>query len=125
MLTISAAQMQALSDATHERLVDMAVNHIRTALPETYDALGYEGVHESVLIAAQKADRYGLERWPEIVRYLDVMYILGFDFDDDPGYPWAQQVLTDTDMPPDEKMETLTAHAIDECEAAANAAGTS
>jgi hypothetical protein len=117
--------MLALSDATHERLIDMAVDHIRTALPETYDALGYEGVRESVLIAVQKAEHYGLERWPEIVRYLDVMYILGFDFDDDPYYSWAQQVLTDTDLPPDEKMDTLTAHAIDACEAAADAAGTS
>ena len=43
-------------------------------------------VRGSVLFAKSKAAGYGIESWTDVLGYLNVMYILGFDFDEDPRY---------------------------------------
>jgi hypothetical protein len=74
MLIIRAAQMQAFSRAVSDNLIESAVEHIRTSLPEMFEQLGREEVRESVLFAMRKADEYGLDDWSQVVRYLNVMY---------------------------------------------------
>ena len=112
MLIIRAAQMQAFSRAVSDNLIESAVEHIRTSLPEMFEQLGREEVRESVLFAMRKADEYGLDDWSQVVRYLNVMYILGFEFDEDPRYAWANEILRSARPDANEKTKLLTEWAV-------------
>lgn len=45
-----------------------------------------------------------------MLRYLNAMYLLGADFDTDPGLPWAGTILRDTDFDDVAKMAILKDH---------------
>jgi hypothetical protein len=118
MLTVTSAQVELLSERLTERLIDDGVEHVRASLPEVFDRMGQAEVRESVRLALRKSGQYGLESWSDAVRYLTVMYILGFEFDDDPRYAWAPRILGDPELSADAKMDGVTDWALKESEAA-------
>lgn len=107
MLTIRREQFQAFEQASRERFVDRGAQHVETALPARYRELGREQVRESVRQAMQKADRYGITQEYDVLRLLNCMYVLGFDFDTDRRYPWASETLLDTRLKSGPKMNLL------------------
>lgn len=114
MLTIRNEQMRALEGSVADRLVAEAVDHIRLSLPDIFAELGAPQVRESVLLAYSKSARYALETWSDVISFLNTMYILGFDFDEDPRYPWAPNILQSTDLPSEEKARLLVEAALRE-----------
>jgi len=68
-------------------MIDAALEYVRTGFPEIYERPGEAAVRESVVVAMRSAQRYGLEEWSAVLLYLDAMYVLGFDFDQDPQHP--------------------------------------
>ncbi len=118
MPIIRTSQMFELGASSKERLIQEQVARIDQSLPDVTATMAPGEVEQSVHLAIQKGEQYGLKEWTGICRYLDVMYILGFDFDEDSRYEWAREKLEDQDLSEHEKMDQVTELALKESEAA-------
>ena len=107
MLLIRDDQMRVLARHAQERFAVRAVAHLKRVLPEECAAMGEPAVRNSVDMAIRKAESYGIEEELDVLRYLNLMYALGFDFDTDPETAWAAEVLQDKDLDPGSKVELL------------------
>lgn len=90
-LTIRAPQLQALGlltrDALHVRLTEALQSH----WPALVERLGEESCLYFVEQAIERCGFYGLETRRDHFRYLNVMALLGADFDEEK--PWARDIL--------------------------------
>jgi hypothetical protein len=111
VLTIRDAQMAALARDRRERFVRRAVEHVRTAFPAAFAERGRAGVEASVRTALEKSDVYGLPSERDVLRYLNLMYALGFELDTDPRVPWAAEVLGNTRYDGSVKLDLLAERA--------------
>jgi hypothetical protein len=46
----------------------------------------------------KRAASYGIQLENDVRKYIEVMLLLGPDFDKDPKYPWATSILTDKNL---------------------------
>lgn len=110
MLVIREDQMRVLGEYRERAFIARAMRHLELGFPARCADLGSDEVRRSVTIAIRKAREYGLPREVDILRYLNLMYTFGFDFD---TLPWANQVLTDVTISPHPKMEELMENAFE------------
>lgn len=106
MLTIRKDQMAAFSANAQAQFALRCEAHLREYFPEECGRLGPREVAASVRLALGKADDYRLKSERDILRYLNLMYTLGFDFDR--NVPWASGILTDGRLSSASKMRLLT-----------------
>ena len=57
--------------------------------------MGQKGTYQAIQKGFDKSDEYGFETEYDVARYIDLMYLLSFDFDTDPRYPWASAILNE------------------------------
>jgi hypothetical protein len=107
MLKIRDSQLRAFFLALGGPFTARAIAHVNKAFPERCRELGEEGVRASIDVCQERGWRYGLEDDDELMHYLEVMYTLGFDFDEDPRYPWAREILCDAALGPETRAELL------------------
>jgi len=104
VLVIRAAQMKALAEVAEKAFVERASDYLRETFPEKCAELGPEAVHRWVRSGLEKARGYGLRLDVEVLRYLNLMYTFGWDFD---RLPWAAEILDDTEVSAAGKIEEL------------------
>ncbi|MEK7408390.1 MAG: hypothetical protein AAB225_25235 [Acidobacteriota bacterium] len=92
MLIIREPQMRAMGLALFERWM---TDHLRTHFPDQCSGLNDPQLLEFVRLGTQKARSYGFSDEAHCCRYIDLMTILGRDFDSDTELPWARDILTD------------------------------
>lgn len=99
MLIIRAAQLKAFEEAALRRFEKEMVAHLRQLAPQHCNAVGEEGLYQVVRTGFKRATNYGLTNRGPVRFYLDLMMMLGSDFDTDPQYPWAAALLKDSAIP--------------------------
>jgi hypothetical protein len=107
VLTIRSEQLEAIGLARTREFERRAAGHVREYFSESYHAMGEEEVLASVRKALSKGREYGFDSEYDVVRYLNLMYALGFDFDRDIRYPWAGEILTDPQLGGHTKVDAL------------------
>ena len=108
MLIIRKEQEKEFARIALRRFEESMVSHVKENWPEEYNKLGEEAVRESILKGVTNAGKYGIETEHDIARYVSVMYALGHDFDtDDTRFPWAAEILMDSELNGREKMDKL------------------
>ncbi|MEK7404893.1 MAG: hypothetical protein AAB225_07270 [Acidobacteriota bacterium] len=112
MLVIRPQQMEALRRAMERQFENRALAHLRLYLPDECEALGETGVRATIRYAMHQARQYGFEEEYDILRYLNLMYALGFEFDADRRYTWAREILGLRHMQPRARMDLLTQRAL-------------
>lgn len=117
VLTFRKEQLAIFERQAELRFVDTALFHLRSTLPETCEELGESAVIDSIEKAIQKSKGYGFETEKLVLDYINLMYWLGFDFDEDPDYPWVQETLQNTSLEPENRMEWLTETALETLDA--------
>lgn len=95
MVTIRNSQMDSFGDDMFERAL---LEHVNQFFPDHCAAVGPEQLREVVLSGVQAAKNYGLTEAPDVCQYIDLMFIFGRDFDTNPDFPWAKQILTDESL---------------------------
>lgn len=94
MLTIRAGQMAALAELrTEVQTEDRALRHLRNCIPEVCAVLSESDLREIVRWGRRRSRQYGIERELDFFRYLNLMFMFGFQFDSAPRYPWASRIL--------------------------------
>jgi len=93
MLKIRKEQYEELGKVSLKRFEDSMVEHIREFFPEQYDALGETVVRNVIEYGVDRAEAHGFETEPDVNMYIDLMLLLGSNFDTDPQLPWAAEIL--------------------------------
>jgi hypothetical protein len=95
MLTISKEQELALSRAHEKRFVGNLVVYAKKEFPEETGGVPNEDIWDIARLAVEKTQRYGITERADICRFLNFMYILGFNFDEE--LQWAIEILNNAD----------------------------
>ncbi len=97
-----------MSDDRHRGFERRLIAHLNRSFPAECATLGGEGIRQAVRSGIALAATYGIRLERDICRYVDLMFVLGHDFDRD--LPWASDILSDEMCPnPTAKVERLYA----------------
>lgn len=107
VLIIRDAQMQAFARMVARDFEQTALAHLHQNLPDACAELGDAAVRQSIQLAIRKCAQYQFNTISETLRYLNIMYWVGFHFDEDPQCPWAQQILNNEDLEVEDKLDAL------------------
>jgi hypothetical protein len=110
MLTIRRAQLVAFSEADVQRFEHWMLAHLRTFFPKHCEAAGEFQLRETIRYGIKRAPAHGFRSKRDVCKYIDLMVVLGRDFDTDEQYPWAVMILTELKNP-ETKMSALHAAA--------------
>jgi hypothetical protein len=91
MLTIRAPQMEVLQGALWESLID---KHIRKCFPGRCLNFG-DSLPKIELRAIRKAKAYGFATFTDIQQFVDLVIVLGENFERSCEFEWAREVLED------------------------------
>jgi hypothetical protein len=99
MLTLSPKHMQVFSEAALERFEEMMVAHLKKFFPDFCDAAGEEQLRETIHYGIERAAAYRITAACDVCKYIDLMVVLGCDFDTDKELPWAGGILKTRNTP--------------------------
>ncbi len=107
MLVIREAQIVALSRALRSRFERESLGHVKACFPEQCAELGEENAFHYVQQGLRRAKDYGFESQYDLLRFLNVMFTLGADFDQSELHSWMRPILMGRDMAPSTRMDFL------------------
>jgi hypothetical protein len=113
MLTIRDEQMREFEKLQRRIFAEDTVQFIKTTHADACARFGEDALRSMVAQALRKAREYHLTAQTDILRYINVMYTLGCDFDADPQYPWAREIMSHPRLRPGSKMNRLVARTLD------------
>jgi hypothetical protein len=97
MLTIRHDQVTALEADLFERWMD---KHLRRFFPSLCAARSVPDLGCFIRAGIEKARGYGFVEKAEMSGFIDLMLVLGEDFDRNPALPWACGLLSDPNQSP-------------------------
>lgn len=98
MLKIRSEQIDALGMGMRGLFVEEMIEHLNAFSPELCQTLGDDQLRPVVCQALERAEGYGLVNRGSVRLFLEMMFLLGSGFDDDPQYPWARETLLRDDF---------------------------
>ena len=109
MLTIRPEQLEVLADASREEFVCRMEQHVREHFAPVVASLTKEQLREVIARNRNRAESYGLKSELGICSYLNVVFTLGEDFEDQREYPWAKTLLSEATATERSKLDRLAA----------------
>lgn len=90
MLVIRREQMLALErELVRERFVGTITGILRDRSPAWCAGRDADEIRRFILVGVEKAQRFGAERSSDYAAFIDLMILLGEDFDADPAHAWT------------------------------------
>jgi hypothetical protein len=93
MFVIRQKQLQELAEERQEFSADLLAMRIRSDFPEQAEELGQPRVVGEVRYGLKKALDYGFRSEEDATIYVYVMFAFGRDFDQNPAFSWASEIL--------------------------------
>ena len=121
VLTIRAPQIAILARLTEAGSEDRALRHLRNWIPRVCATMSEDELRDIIKWGHARARSHGVRREVDRFRYLNMMFMFGFEFDTDPRYPWAAETLA-ADKPSRPKMDLLVDRAMLHCSRTSDAA---
>jgi hypothetical protein len=106
MLTIRQAQFAVFSQLEVHKFEEWMLTHLKKFFPQQCAAAGDQRLLEVVRYGIQRAAVYGITAKRDVCKYIDLMIVLGRDFDTDNRSRWAGEILGKR-RNPGAKMQTL------------------
>ncbi len=97
MLVIRDQQMQAFAQNAKKQFEAATVSHISRFAPGQVEILGEKTIGQIVSLGIERAEKYRFTNRGPVRFYIELMFMFGSDFDTDPQYPWAAEVLGGSD----------------------------
>jgi hypothetical protein len=98
MLHLRQEQIDALDAAYREEFVLRTSVDFRVRWTEECAELDDQELEEMIGAARDRAESHGIETVGDVVLFIEAWLLLGDDFDTDPAYPWADEILGDPEM---------------------------
>lgn len=100
MLTIRQEQFAVFSQVEVQKFEDWMVVHSHRFFRAQCTALGERQLRETIRYGIKRAAGYGIKIKRDVCKYIDLMIVFGRDFDKDPRYRWASEILGSPTEPP-------------------------
>ena len=94
MLKITRKQQERFAQDSERKFVLQMVEHLNAFAPEHAARIGDDKLEQIVRLGIDRAGHYGLSQRGPVRYYIEVMFILGSDFDTDPQYGRPSAVLS-------------------------------
>ena len=107
MLKLRKEHLDAFEAQVVSLFASRVVAHVKTIWPAECGELGDAGVAEAVRSAIQRAAALGLSSEYDVVRFVDLTFILAKDFDTNPLARWTGAILSDRTLSPTAKIDRL------------------
>ncbi|HYR27296.1 MAG TPA: hypothetical protein VEU30_02450 [Thermoanaerobaculia bacterium] len=111
MLKIRGEQLAALQASMEERFVTRMQEHAREWFPAACAVLTLEELTARIRNGIARARGYGFTSEEDHCRFIDLSFVLGEHFDDDPALPWVAEILGQRAASPGDTMRFLYAEA--------------
>lgn len=122
MFKIRKEQLDALSKASLKSFEERMVIHLLKFFQPQCEPLGDARVRETIHYGIARAKSYGIIAERDVCKYIDLMFAFGADFDKDPNYSLAPQILMDKNTPdPTQRINKLFETALEHVRQAASA----
>ncbi|MBX3438078.1 MAG: hypothetical protein KF861_11350 [Planctomycetaceae bacterium] len=93
MLRIRPAQMRKFEDAATNLFEDSMWDRLQTFAPELCQSAGEARCRAVIQHGIERSQDYGFTNRGPVRLFIEMMYVFGFGFDDDPQYPWVGEIL--------------------------------
>ena len=107
MLLIRQAHKDEFGKVARQKFECRALAHCKRVFPADCEKLGEPAVRRRITRGVDAADGHGVRKEYDVVRFIDLMFVLAEDFDKNRRYPWAGRILADEVMGPTTKMDKL------------------
>ena len=104
-MQIRKEQMDAFEDKERKAFEEEMIPHVRKVFPNEFRDMGEAQVRELVRAGFDKTTEYEIVTKRDRAGYIDLMFVLGRDFDTDK--PWAQEILRETDLAPCDRLDQV------------------
>ena len=118
-MRISKNHMSGLRDAAVRDFENRMVPFLYEHFPEESEVLGEDGTRVRIRKGIHRAAQYEIVEEHDVCLYIELMYVLSEEFNSDPNYPWAREILVNQQQDPSDRIESV----YDMCEQLQNAAG--
>jgi hypothetical protein len=95
MWTIRYEQLETMRQAALRDFEDYMVQHLHGFIPRLEKVLGDAGLRQVIHYGIARARPYGFTSRACVRFFIETILLFGAEFDTDPQYPWARQILTD------------------------------
>ena len=110
-IAIRQTQMEAFSRVEIRKFEDWMINHLTQFFPAQCMALGNTQVRAMIQDGIKRAAGYGITTQRDVCKFIDLMIVVGRDFDCDGRNAWAGTILS-AEQEPGSKIRTLHATAL-------------
>jgi hypothetical protein len=107
MLKLRKEHLDAFEAQVFRLFTARVVAHVKAVWPAESGELGDDAVAGTVQGAIQRAAKLGLSNQLDVVRFVDLAFILATDFDANPLAAWTRPILTDRALAPSAKLDRL------------------
>ena len=90
---------EALQQAVLGDFEDRTMSFLTRSYPERARMLGQDGLRELIHYGSARAERYEIVGEDERSQFIELMLLLGRNFDQESNYGWAQAILNDARVP--------------------------
>jgi len=104
MLVIRREQMEAFAAARWRGFASLAAMHCRARHPEECAELDDQSLQSVVDSALRRARSHGFDQAQDLIRYLDMYFIMGPGADQE---PWVAAILSQSKYSPSTRMDLL------------------
>ena len=92
-MTIRPEQMGVFAQIERQKFQDWIVDHLRRFFPKQCAAAGEQGLRRIVLDGIERAAGHGIKSRSGVCKYIDLMVLLGREFETDQRFPHAANIL--------------------------------
>ena len=107
MLKLRPEHLAAFEAQVVRLFTARVVAHVKAVWPAECAELGDPAIAETVGGLIQRAAALGLSSELEVVRFVDLAFILAGNFDTNPLATWTRPILTDRKLIPSAKLDRL------------------
>ena len=107
MLKLRKEHLDAFEAQVIRMFTSRVITHVKAVWPAECGELGDDDVAGTVRSAIQRAAKLGLSNQLDVVRFVDLAFILCTDFDANPLAAWTRPILTDRTLAPSAKLDRL------------------
>lgn len=95
MLKIRKEQNEELGKIALKRFEDSMVEHIKQFFPKYYEVLGEPTIRKVIQYGIDRAENYDFITERDVCLYINLVFLLGSNFDTDIQLSWAASILND------------------------------
>jgi len=107
MLRLRKEHLAAFEAHVVNLFVSRVIAHVKAVWAAECSELAEPGVAEIVRAAIQRGSTMGLSTEHDLVRYVDLSFLLAKDFETNPLAAWTRPILADRMLPPRGKLDRL------------------